>query len=160
MGSGNAAVWLIAGLAAAVWPGAALAACAETTVELRGPGGQQRFTVEVADDDAERARGLMFREEMAMSAGMLFVYEEPRRASFWMKNTLIPLDMIFADATGTVQRVHENAIPHDETPIDGGEGVLGVLEINGGLARRLGIGPGTVMRHPAFAQGPAAWPCE
>ncbi len=160
MGSGNAAVWLIAGLAAAVWPGAALAACAETTVELRGPGGQQRFTVEVADDDAERARGLMFREEMAMSAGMLFVYEEPRRASFWMKNTLIPLDMIFADARGVVTRVHANAIPVDETPIDGGDGVQFTLEINGGLAARMGIVEGAELRHPSIAQDIAAWPCE
>ncbi|MFN3294366.1 MAG: DUF192 domain-containing protein [Gemmobacter sp.] len=145
---------------ALAWTGAAQAACAPDVVELKGPRGVARFSVQVADTDATRSRGLMFVERMRSSAGMLFVYDRPGRAVFWMKNTLIPLDMIFADATGTVQRVHENAIPHDETPIDGGDGVLGVLEINGGLARRLGIGPGTVMRHPAFAQGPAAWPCE
>jgi uncharacterized protein len=138
----------------------AVAACAPDMVELKGPRGVARFSVEVADTDATRSRGLMFREKMAASAGMLFVYDRPGRAVFWMKNTLIPLDMIFADATGTVQRVHANAIPHDETPIDGGDGVLAVLEINGGLARRLGIGPGTVMRHPAFAQGAPAWPCD
>lgn len=149
----------LAALALAL-PGAALAACAPDVVELKGPRGVARFSVQVADTDATRSRGLMFVERMPSSAGMLFVYDRPGRAVFWMKNTLIPLDMIFADATGTVQRVHENAIPHDETPIDGGDGVLGVLEINGGLARRLGIGPGTVMRHPAFAQGPAAWPCD
>ena len=141
-------------------PGLALAACSPDVVELKGPRGVARFTVEVADTDAERSRGLMFREKMAASAGMLFVYDRPGRAVFWMKNTLIPLDMIFADAAGTVQRVHSNAVPHDETPIDGGDGILAVLEINGGLARRLGIGPGTVMRHPAFVQGTAAWPCE
>lgn len=143
------------GLAAPAW-----AACAPGVVELKGPRGVARFSVSLADTDATRSRGLMFVEKMASSAGMLFVYDRPGRAVFWMKNTLIPLDMIFADATGIVQRVHENARPHDETPIDGGDGVLAVLEINGGLARRLGIGPGTVMRHAAFAEGPAAWPCD
>jgi uncharacterized membrane protein (UPF0127 family) len=135
-------------------------ACAPDVAELRGQGAVMRFAVELADDAAERARGLMFRESMPSSAGMLFVYEAPRRASFWMENTLIPLDMIFMDATGTVTKVHENAVPGDRTPIMGGDGVQFVLEINGGLARRLGIAPGAVMRHPAVAQAGAAWPCE
>jgi len=84
----------------------------------------------VADDAAERAQGLMFREAMPLSSGMLFVYGRPQRVSFWMRNTLIPLDMIFADARGVVTRVHAEAVPLDETPIDGGEGVQFVLEIN------------------------------
>jgi len=75
-----------------------------------------------------------------------------------MQNTLIPLDMIFADEAGVVQRVHSRAIPGDTTPIPGGDGILVVLEINGGLAETFGIGPGTELRHPAL--GPdAAWPC-
>lgn len=138
----------------------AWATCAPDVVELRGPSGQQRFTVEVADDGAERAQGLMFRESMPSSAGMLFVYEEPQAVSFWMKNTLIPLDMIFADETGRVTRVHSNAIPGDTTPIQGGEGVRFVLEINGGLAARMGIAEGSELRHPAIAQDSAVWPCE
>ena len=77
-----------------------------------------------------------------------------------MKNTLIPLDIIFADMTGKVTRVHANAIPQDLTPIDGGEGVGFVLEINGGLAEKLGIGPGTEFRHPTIPQDNAAWPCD
>lgn len=133
--------------------------CAPDTVELRGDGGVARFTVELADDPAERSRGLMHRENMASGAGMLFVYERPQRAVFWMKNTLIPLDMIFMDPTGRVTRVHENAIPGDLTGIDGGQDVQFVLEINGGLARRLGIAEGSEMRHPAVG-GDAAWPCE
>jgi len=159
MGSSNAAVWLIAGLAA-VMPVASMAACSVDTVEVRGPAGLQRFTVEVADDGAERAQGLMFRESMPMSSGMLFVYEEPRRASFWMKNTLIPLDMIFADARGVVTHVHANAVPGDTTGIDGGDGVQFTLEINGGLAARMGIAAGAELRHPAISQETAAWPCE
>ncbi len=110
----------------------------------------QSFAVEVADDPAERAQGLMFRETLPADAGMLFVYEAPKRAQFWMKNTLVPLDMIFADAAGRVTRVHAGAVPGDETPIDGGEGVQFVLEINAGLTARLGLGPGARMRHPAI----------
>lgn len=135
----------------------ALSECRDTQVELRWPGGQARFAVEVADDTEERARGLMFRESLAASSGMLFVYPRPQRARFWMKNTLIPLDMIFADEAGRVTRIHSNAQPLDETGIDGGPGVKFVLEINGGLADRLGIRPGAEMRHPAI-EG-AAWPC-
>ena len=159
MGSGNAAAWIVAGWAALL-PTLAGAACAPDSVEVRGPAGMARFTVEVADDGAERAQGLMFRESMPRSSGMLFVYEAPQRASFWMKNTLIPLDMIFADETGRVTRVHSNAVPGDTTPIDGGKGVRFVLEINGGLAARMGIAEGSELRHPAIPQATAVWPCE
>lgn len=159
MGSGHTAGWLTAGLIALL-PGMAAAACAPTTIDLRGPGGTQRFTVELADEGAERAQGLMFRETMPASAGMLFVYEAPQRASFWMKNTLIPLDMIFADEAGRVTRVHSDAVPGDTTPIDGGNGVRFVLEINGGLAKRLGIVPGAELRHPSIPQDGAVWPCD
>ena len=89
-------------------------------MDLRGDWGVAGFNVEVADDPKERERGLMFVTEMPFSAGMLFVYEEPRRAVFWMKNTLIPLDMIFMDPSGVVTHIHENAIPRDLTGIDGG----------------------------------------
>ena len=77
-----------------------------------------------------------------------------------MKNTLIPLDMIFADATGTVTRVHENAVPGDLRPVDGGAGVQYVLEINGGMSAQLGIARGSVLRHPAIDPAAAAWPCD
>lgn len=144
----------------ALLPVAGHAACRVDTVDLRGAGGSARFSVEIADDAAERAQGLMFRESMPRSAGMLFVYERPQSVSFWMRNTLIPLDLIFMDAAGTVRHVHENAKPKDETPIPGGDEILAVLEINGGLAARMGIVPGAVMRHPALDQATALWPCE
>jgi uncharacterized protein len=150
-------VWL--GLFVVPAPVLAEAACATGRVDLRWPGGAESFAVEVADDGPERSRGLMFRTGLDPAAGMLFVYESPRQASFWMKNTLIPLDMIFADVTGTVTRVHANAIPGDTTPIDGGEGVAFVLEINGGLAARIGLEPGAELRHPAVGAA-AAWPCD
>ncbi|MGV6847216.1 MAG: DUF192 domain-containing protein [Marinibacterium sp.] len=135
------------------------AECRPDVVDLRGDWGQARFTVEVADDDAERSRGLMFRESMPRGAGMLFVFDHPQRVSFWMMNTLIPLDMIFADATGRVVKVHSNAIPGDTTPIPGGDAVFAVLEINGGLAERYGITAGSDLRHAAFGDS-AAWPCD
>jgi len=146
-------------LAVVALPAASAAACRADTVELRGPGGTARFSVEIADTPGARAQGLMNRASLASSAGMLFVYERPQHASFWMKNTLITLDMVFADAAGRVTRVHDGAIPQDETPIDGGPGVAVVLEINGGLAARLGIAPGSELRHPALDQALAAWPC-
>jgi hypothetical protein len=139
--------------------GAAEAECREDRVDLRGPGGQARFTVDVAGTAEERARGLKFRDSLPRSAGMLFVYPEPQPVSFWMKNTLIPLDMIFADASGVVTRVHAMAVPQDTTSISGGPGVKVVLEINGGLAARLGIAPGSVLRHPSLDPATAAWPC-
>ncbi|HLQ19406.1 MAG TPA: DUF192 domain-containing protein [Tabrizicola sp.] len=135
------------------------APCALDRLDLRWDGGKESFSVEVADEPDERSRGLMFRPSMSPAAGMLFVYEAPRRVSFWMKNTLIPLDMVFADATGTVTRVHQEAVPGDLTPIDGGEGVQFVLEINAGLAAKLGIVPGAVLRHPAIPSETAAWSC-
>lgn len=160
MGIGRTSLGLISGFCAGLCWTAAHAACAPGVVDIRGDFGQARFTVELADTGPERALGLMFRESLPKSAGMLFVYETPQRASFWMKNTLIPLDMIFADASGRVTRVHSNARPQDLTPIDGGDGVAAVLEINGGLAEQLGIGPGAELRHPALDARVAAWPCD
>lgn len=139
---------VVLALASLLAAGIAAADCAPDRVDLRGDWGQARFAVEVADEPDERAQGLMFRESLGRNSGMLFVYDRPQRATFWMRNTLIPLDMIFMDESGTVTRVHENARPLDETPIDGGPGVLAVLEINGGLAERLGIRPGDEVRAP------------
>ncbi len=161
MGNSNKGLALAAaiGLLALSGTAAMADACRDDQVKLRGDWGQARFTVELADSEAERNKGLMFRETMPRSAGMLFVYPEPDIVGFWMKNTLIPLDMIFLDETGTVQRIHANAIPHDETPIMGGAGILAVLEINGGMSEALGITVGSQMQHPAFDPQHATWPC-
>lgn len=141
-------------MAAASW-----AECRPNRVDLRGEWGQARFTVEVAQTREELSLGLMNRPSMPASAGMLFAYEMPRQVYFWMKNTLIPLDMIFMSADGVVQRIHENAVPLDETLIYGGENIQFVLEINGGMASMLGIVPGSELRHPAIVENSAAWPC-
>ncbi|MEJ6398734.1 DUF192 domain-containing protein [Yoonia sp. 208BN28-4] len=137
----------------------AAAACSDGRVTVAGDFGQAHFSVDVADDAQERAQGLMFVESMPILSGMLFVYEAPQVASFWMQNTLIPLDMLFAQADGTITHIHPEAIPGDRTSILGGDDIQYVLEINGGLAARLGIKPGAVLQHPAI--GPdAALPCD
>ena len=143
----------------AVTSTAAVALCSEDRVTVMGDFGQARFTVSAADDNQERARGLMEVAEMPTMAGMLFVYEQPQHATFWMKNTLIGLDMLFAAPDGTILAIHENAIPMDKTVIDGGQGVKYVLEINGGLSKRLGIKIGDILQHPAISEG-AKSPCE
>lgn len=148
---------VVAWLPAAVWAGA----CDPARVDLRGDFGQARFSVEIADDAAERSRGLMYREAETLPrmGGMLFVYEHPQRTAFWMKNTPLPLDILFFDATGHLTRMVENAVPFDETALPGGDAVQFVLEIHGGMAEKLGIAPGAEMRHPAV--GPdASWPCD
>jgi uncharacterized protein len=139
--------------------GAAAADCAPDVADLREAGTTLRFTVEVADTEEGRARGLMFRERLPQFAGMLFVYETPQPVAFWMRNTLIPLDMLFFDQAGRLARVHSNARPLDETPIPGGANIRYVLEINGGMAESLGIEPGAELRHPAVDQAQAAWSC-
>nr|WP_281495953.1 DUF192 domain-containing protein [Marivita sp. S6314] len=145
--------------AIAASPGFAQTACSEDVVYLRGDWGSARISVDVVDTPETRSQGLMFVESMPRLSGMLFVYEREQPVSFWMKNTLIPLDMIFADGAGVVQHVHENAIPGDLTAIPGGTNIQFVLEINGGMARVLGIDAGTEMRHPAIPVNSAAWSC-
>lgn len=140
-------------------PVSAWAACRDDTVWIRGDFGEARFSVEIADDDGERAIGLMHRRSMAASAGMLFVYPRPQRLSFWMRDTLIELDMLFVDETGVIQNIHHRAVPLDETSIFGGDNLTHVLEINGGLAQMLGLAVGDQLRHPSFANSDAAWPC-
>jgi uncharacterized membrane protein (UPF0127 family) len=138
---------------------AAAEGCTRGALDLRDGDSTLRFSVEVADDEAERAQGLMFREAMPKFSGMLFVYESPQPVAFWMRNTLIPLDMLFFDGSGRLEAVKADATPHDETPIPGGNDIRYVLEINGGLTRELGIEPGALIRHPALDQATAAWPC-
>ena len=122
--------------------------------------------VEIADDPAERAQGLMNRDELAPMTGMLFIYETPRPASFWMKNTLIPLDMVFMDAQGTIRHIHPSAVPLDLTPVPGNlpgdpdPNRLMVLEIGGGEAARLGLRDGMAMAYPGLDQSRATEPCQ
>jgi uncharacterized membrane protein (UPF0127 family) len=113
-------------------------------------GRELKFDIELALNETERARGLMFREKLGPYDGMLFDFHQEAPVSFWMKNTLIPLDMVFIAADGTIRHVHANAVPLSTDSIPSEFPVRGVLEINGGSARLLGIKPGDKVKHPIF----------
>ena len=114
--------------------------------------GNYNFSVEVADEPNERARGLMFREEMASDHGMLFDFGGARDIMMWMKNTPMPLDMVFIRADGTVARVAERTVPFSEDVIPSGEPVSHVLELRAGVARLIGLKPGDRLEHPALSR--------
>lgn len=105
------------------------------------------FQVEVMKTPEGRSKGLMFRQHMADDRGMLFDFEREEPVAMWMRNTYIPLDMVFIRANGTIHRIHERAQPLDETTIPAGAPVRYVLEINGGLAAKLGLKAGDRVRH-------------
>lgn len=113
-------------------------------------GKEHVFHVELALTPQQQAHGLMGRTEMAEDAGMLFLFPGEDERSFWMKNTLIPLDMVFIKKDGTILRVHDSAVPNDLTSIKSNGPALAVLEINGGVAKKLGIMDGDTVRHPFF----------
>lgn len=124
----------------------------DITVDARG--GPVKFTVELATNDDSRRQGLMFRKELAPDAGMLFEFDKDAFHSFWMKNTVLPLDLLFIRADGTISTISENAIPYSEESIISSEPVRAVLEINGGRARALGIEPGGKVHAKFFGTGP------
>jgi uncharacterized membrane protein (UPF0127 family) len=109
-----------------------------------------KFDIELATNDTERARGLMFRKQLGPYEGMLFDFYQEMPVSFWMKNTLIPLDMVFIAADGTVKHVHANAVPLSTDAVPSRYPVRAVLEINGGSAALLGIKPGDIVKHQIF----------
>lgn len=132
-------------LAAVVLCGPALAA--EDQLTIQSSTGEHKFTVEVVDTPESRAQGLMYRQELGDDAGMLFDFLEERPVSFWMRNTFIPLDMIFITADGVVSNIHVNARPHDPTGIPSDGAVQFVLEIPGGRSVELGIAAGDTVEH-------------
>lgn len=119
-----------------------------TIVTATGP---QKFTVELATTPAQMEQGLMFRQSLAPDAGMLFDFVTPSRAMMWMKNTLIPLDMLFVDGQGRIVNIHERAVPGSLDTIAAAAPVRAVIELNGGTAARLGIRPRDRVIFPIFA---------
>lgn len=109
---------------------------------IRNARGAHRFDVEVALTPQDQAQGLMFRKSMAPDSGMLFPMDPPRTASFWMKNTLIPLDMLFIHTDGTIAFIKANAQPYSREPVSAGVPVAAVLELRGGRAAELDIREG------------------
>lgn len=117
-----------------------------------------RFTVEVAATEEQQARGMMFRTGVPAGTGMVFPFNPPRFASFWMKNTLIPLDMLFVRADGTIDRIAENTVPESLEPVGSGGEVIAVLELDGGTSARLGITESAIVRWRGDRITPAATP--
>jgi uncharacterized membrane protein (UPF0127 family) len=142
-------------LAFAVLMMAAVGARAESALEtlvIQSGGKSHSFQVEVMRTDAERAKGLMFRRYMPADRGMLFDFKTPGPAAMWMKDTYLPLDMVFIRANGTIARVEENTEPMSTRTIPSGEAVVGVLELNAGTAARLDIKAGDKVTHPLFGK--------
>ena len=131
------------------WPTSATAAEFQP-LEIVTRSGVHVFTVEIAKTEQERATGLMYRKELAEGRGMLFDFSPEQPVSMWMKNTFIPLDMIFIRSDGRILRIAENTEPHSEKIISSGGMAKGVLEVIGGTARKYGIQPGDRVAHPLF----------
>ncbi|WP_300529920.1 DUF192 domain-containing protein [Maricaulis sp.] len=113
-------------------------------------GATHTISAEIAETQEQLARGLMYRDSLADDAGMLFRYEPAQRASMWMENTLIPLDMIYIDSDGLVVKVIAHAQPQTRRSLTSDHVVVGVLELAGGQSIERGIGPGAIVRHRFF----------
>ncbi len=134
--------------------GAALAQAALERLAIRSGAAVHPFEVEVARTPDERAKGLMHRRYMPADRGMLFDFGGEAPVAMWMKDTFIPLDMLFIRKDGSVARIAENTEPHSTRTISSGENVLSVLELNGGTAAKLGLKAGDVVLHPLFGSKP------
>jgi hypothetical protein len=128
----------------------AFAQLATGPLTVKSDDASHKFTVEVANTPEAITQGLMFRESLGADAGMLFDFGQVRPASMWMKNTLIPLDMLFIDADGQVIAIARNTVPGSLRSLGPGVPVRAVLEIGGGRAKALGITPGDTVQHPIF----------
>ncbi len=125
-------------------------AAEKSVLEIATKTGVHSFSVEVVDNDADRAKGLMHRRSLPEGTGMLFDFHREQDVSFWMQNTYIPLDMIFIRADGRIHRIAENTVPHSLEQVPSRGPVRGVLEVIAGTSRKLGIAPGDRVAHPIF----------
>ena len=123
----------------------------KSVVEIVGKTGVHSFNVEVVDNDADRAKGLMHRRSLPEGTGMLFDFHREQDVSFWMQNTYIPLDMIFIRADGRIHRIAENTVPLSLEQVPSRGPVRGVLEVIAGTSRKLGLAPGDRVAHPIFS---------
>ena len=112
--------------------------------------GVHTFNVEIADSRAEQNRGLMFRDDLPGGEGMLFEFEEPKIASIWMKNTAIPLDILFVRSNGKILKIEHSAVPYSLRSASSEAVVGAVLELAGGRTKELGIAPGDIVTHEFF----------
>jgi len=123
----------------------------KSVVEIVTKTGVHSFSVEVVDNDADRAKGLMHRRSLPEGTGMLFDFHREQDVSFWMQNTYIPLDMIFIRADGRIHRIAENTVPLSLDQVPSRGPVRGVLEVIAGTSRKLGIAPGDRVAHRIFS---------
>ena len=128
-------------------------AAGQATLEIISSTGVHAFTVELATNDAERARGLMFRKELPEGQGMLFDFEHDQPVAFWMHDTYISLDMIFIGGDGRIVRIADNTQPLSDRLIPSGAPARAVLEVIAGTARKLGIAPGDRVAGSIFGNG-------
>ena len=135
-------------------------ACLEDKIYIKAYSGVVVFSLELAKTLSEKQKGLMGREKLNERSGMLFLYDKPHQVAFWMKNTIIPLDIIFISSSGRISYIHHNAKPFSTKSILGGFDVLAVLEINGGMSKLEGIMVGDTVKHPFFSHFDPIWPCE
>ncbi len=138
-------------LIASGWGAAAGEGGATSTLTIRSASGAHSFSVEVADTPERRSLGLMHRRSMPANAGMLFDFKSDQPVAMWMRNTVIPLDMLFIARDGRIVNIAERTVPFSETGIPSRGPVRAVLELNAGTAARLGIKPGDRVTHPIFA---------
>jgi len=124
----------------------------QTSLEIRSAGQSHEFLVEVADSYESRQTGLMYRRSMPSNSGMLFVFDEEHQVVMWMKNTYLPLDMLFIDHQGVIRSIATDTVPITSTRIRSGAQVSAVLELNAGVADSLGLKPGDRILHPIFEQ--------
>ena len=122
----------------------------QQTIEIATKSGVHVFTVEIVDNDADRAKGLMYRKELPEGQGMLFDFHRDQEVSFWMQNTYIPLDMIFIRGDGRISHIAENTEPLSTRLIPSNGPVRAVLEVIGGTSRKLGIAAGDRVASPIF----------
>lgn len=124
----------------------------QTAIQIEtGAGRSMEFTVFLALSGKQHARGLMFVDELGERQGMLFVYQRSQNISMWMKNTMLPLDMLFIRQDGTIARIEKETKPYALDSIVSGEPVLAILELNGGVADKYGIQPGDRVISKYFA---------
>jgi uncharacterized protein len=146
----QARLWIAAVIAFCAFSGFSAQAANFETLEIATKSGVQVFSVEIATTEEEKTTGLMYRKELADGKGMLFDFSPEQQVSMWMKNTYIPLDMIFIRPDGRILRIAENTEPLSTKIIASGGLAKGVLEVIGGTAKKYGIAPGDRVAHRFF----------
>ena len=133
-------------------------ACEAGFLAIQFKGNQSKIRVELAETIEDRKKGLMFRDELDLGSGMLFVYKYPQAVNFWMKNTKISLDIAFVDKSGVIKRVVHNTVPYSLDIIPGGKNIQYVVEVNAGSSEEMNLLEGSQIQHQKLGEA-AIWQC-